>query len=122
MPVSGLVVTFNSAVSNHGDVVESIRAISEIQIGDAHGSKLAIVVDTATRHRDQEIWNRVRHFDGVIDLSVALVAFDDDAFDADTPADDAFADDAPEDDAFADGGGHADVDDQGVGVDAAEPE
>ncbi len=76
MPISGLVVTFNSSTDQHTAAIESLREIPEIDIGDAHGSKMAIVVDSPTQRRDQEIWNTVRELPGVIDLAVAMIAFD----------------------------------------------
>ncbi len=78
MPISGLVVTFASSVQEHADAIDSMRKIAEIDLGQASGSKLAIVVDSETKRRDQEIWNTVRDLPGVIDLAVAMVAFDQD--------------------------------------------
>ena len=78
VPISGLVVTFRSAVKEHWDTVEALRAIPEIDIGEAAGSKVAIVIDSETKRRDQEIWNTVQQLPGVIDLAVAMVAFDED--------------------------------------------
>ena len=76
MPISGLVVTFASPVAEHAATVESLHQIPEVEVGDSGGSKLAIVVDSEHRRRDQEIWNIVRDLPGMIDLAVALVAFD----------------------------------------------
>lgn len=76
VPISGLVVTFRSSVTEHVETVELLRDIPEIVIGDSVGSKLAIVVDSETQRRDQEIWNTVQHLPGVIDLAVAMVVFD----------------------------------------------
>ncbi len=78
MPISGLVVTFRGPVDEHPHTIRLLRQIPEIEIGQAGGSKLAIVVDTPTKRRDQEIWNAVQQLPGVIDLAVALVAFEDD--------------------------------------------
>ena len=78
VPISGLVVTFKTSVLEHLDSVATMRAIPEIDIGEASGSKLAIVIDSATKGRDQEIWNTVQQLPGVIDLAVAMVAFDED--------------------------------------------
>lgn len=78
VPISGLVVTFNSPVEQHAVAIESLRDFSEIEIGQAGGSKLAIVVDSENKQRDQEIWFAVRDLPGVIDLAVAMVAFDND--------------------------------------------
>lgn len=76
MPISGLVVTFRSAVTEHANSLEAIRAIPEIDMGEAVGSRLAIVVDSESKGRDQEIWDTVRQLPGVIDLAIAMVAFD----------------------------------------------
>jgi nitrate reductase NapAB chaperone NapD len=81
MPVSGLVVTFSSGVANHSEAIESLLAIPEVEIGEAGGSKLAIAVDSATQSRDQEVWNAVRQLPGVVDLAVAMIAFDEDSVD-----------------------------------------
>ncbi len=78
MPISGLVVTFQSPVTEHVEAVEAMRMIPEIDIGESAGSKLAIVIDSDTKSRDQEIWNTVQQLPGVIDLAVAMVAFDED--------------------------------------------
>ncbi len=71
-------MTFGSSVSEYVDTIEAIRAIPEIDLGDAAGSKLAIVVDSESNCRDHEIWNTLLHLPGVIDLAIALVAFDED--------------------------------------------
>lgn len=78
MPISGLVVTFRSAMTDHSEAVEAMRGIPEIDFGEALGSKLAIVVDSESKRRDQEIWDMLQHLPGVVDLAVALVAFDED--------------------------------------------
>ncbi len=78
MPISGLVVTFRTSVTEHAKTVEALRMIPEIDIGQSAGSKLAIVIDSQTKRRDQEIWNTVQQLPGVIDLAVAMVAFDED--------------------------------------------
>lgn len=79
VPISGLVVTFRSSVAEHADSIERIAAIPEIDVGESAGSKLAIVVDSETKRRDQEIWDSVQQMPGVVDLAVAMVAFDEDA-------------------------------------------
>lgn len=76
VPISGLVVTFASPVENHADAIGLLGQIAEIDLGQVSGSKIAIVVDTETKGRDQEIWNAVRDLPGVVDLAVAMVAFD----------------------------------------------
>jgi len=79
VPISGLVVTFESSALDHAGAIEQLRSIPEIEIGESSKGKLAIVVDSADKERDQEIWNTVRDLPGVIDLAVAMVAFDEDS-------------------------------------------
>lgn len=78
MPISGLVVTFESPVTHHRDAIELLRAIPEVELGDAGGSRLALVVDSASKRRDQEIWNAIEHVPGVMDVAVAMVIFEED--------------------------------------------
>lgn len=78
VPVSGLVVTFESAVVDHDDAIELLRAIPELELGDAGGSRLALVVDSASKRRDQEIWSAIKDVPGVVDVAVAMVIFEDD--------------------------------------------
>ncbi|KAA5539754.1 hypothetical protein FYK55_23440 [Roseiconus nitratireducens] len=78
MPISGLVITFDSAVHDQPEAIEFLRHVSEIEMGQAAGNKLAIVIESKSKRRDQEIWNAIRALTGVIDLAVALVAFDED--------------------------------------------
>lgn len=76
VPISGLVVTFQSSVSEHSEAVETLRTIREIDVGQSAGSKLAIVIDSETKRRDQEIWDTIQRLPGVVDLAVAMVALD----------------------------------------------
>lgn len=77
MPVSGLVVNFDSAVTHHAATIDTIKAIPEVETGEAQGGRLAIVVDTASRSRDQEIWQMIEGLPGVVDLAIAFVGFED---------------------------------------------
>lgn len=78
MPISGLVVTFRSPVPEHSEAVGALRMIPEIDIGESAGSRLAIVIDSETKRRDQEIWSTLLQLPGVIDLAVAMVSVDED--------------------------------------------
>lgn len=78
VPISGLVVTFRSSVKEQVDSVDALRAFPEIDIGEAAGNKLAIVIDSESKRRDQEIWNTLQQLPGVIDVAVAMVAFAED--------------------------------------------
>ncbi|TWU62201.1 hypothetical protein V7x_39300 [Crateriforma conspicua] len=78
MPISGLVVTFESSVSDHEASRMAIGDIPEVDLGQAVGSKLAIVVDSETKGRDRQVWEMVQGMPGVIDVAIAMVAFDGD--------------------------------------------
>lgn len=75
MPISGLVVTFESPVVEHSATLDELKNIPEIELGTCHGSKLAIVIESDTKIRDQEIWNMVRELPGIADVAVAMIAF-----------------------------------------------
>ena len=87
MPISGLVVTFSSEVVEHAATVELLRSIPELDIGESSGCRLAIVIDTDSQRRDREIWTAVQQLPGVVELAVAMVAFDDDGQQNDSQAD-----------------------------------
>lgn len=78
MPISGLVVTFESSVVEHSATLDELRNIPEIELGTCDGSKLAIVIDSDSKVRDQEIYNTVRELPGVTHVAVAMIAFDED--------------------------------------------
>jgi nitrate reductase NapAB chaperone NapD len=76
VPVSGLVITFSSDIAHHGETMEQLAGEPAIEIGDAVGPKLAIVVDSDTRDHDREIWNWVRNLPGIAMVDVAFVGFE----------------------------------------------
>lgn len=79
MPVSGLVITFSSDTADHSAVLEQLAREPTIELGDACGPKLPIVVDTDTREQDRTIWNWVRDLPGVAMVDVAFVGFEDES-------------------------------------------
>lgn len=76
MPVSGLVITFSGDVTDHRMSLKRLHEEPAIEVGEARGAKLAIVVDTESRQRDQEIWQWVCELPGVILVDVAFVGFE----------------------------------------------
>lgn len=78
MPISGLVVTFHSPVEQMSESVDALRAIPEVELGQAEGHKLAIVVDSFTSHRDRAIWDAVQQLPGIADVAIAMIAYDED--------------------------------------------
>ncbi len=84
MPISGLVVTFDSPVEQCAEAIEALRAMPEIDLGRVNHNKLAIVVDTVSKSQDKNVWDAVQQLPNVTDLAIAMVVFDEDStFDED---------------------------------------
>ena len=77
MPISGLVVTFETDLDQHTDSLRLLRNEPAIEVGESRGNKSAIVVETDSKEPDQQLWQWIRSLPGVIDLQVAFVAVDD---------------------------------------------
>ncbi|EMI53971.1 hypothetical protein [Rhodopirellula sallentina] len=76
MPISGLVLTFDSPVEQNQEALDAIKAIPEIDLGQANDRKLAIVVDSDDTIRDREIWDTLQQITSVTNVAIAMVAFD----------------------------------------------
>ena len=74
VPISGLVLTFRSPIRDHAGDLAALRSIPEVEVGQAAESKLAIVVDSTSACRDQEIWSQLWQLPNVVD---ELVCADD---------------------------------------------
>ncbi|MFO0915235.1 MAG: hypothetical protein U0795_19895 [Pirellulales bacterium] len=76
VPISGLILTFRLPVRDHAGDLATLRSIPEIEVGEAAGRKLAIVVDSTSTSRDQEIWSQLWQLPSVVDVAVVMVAFE----------------------------------------------
>lgn len=81
MPISGLVITFRRPVSECNRDLHCIKLIPELETGQAHGTKLAVVIDSDSSDRDREIWDMISHMPNVADIAVAMVGFDEEGMD-----------------------------------------
>lgn len=77
VPISGLVVTFVASHTTPETLIQALEKIPEIEVGEFDEHRIAMVVDSETRQRDQEIWDAVQQLPGVSDINVAFVGFDD---------------------------------------------
>jgi nitrate reductase NapAB chaperone NapD len=76
VPISGLVVTFTNETNQFTETLEQLAAHPAIDLGDASGTKLAIVVDTPSRIEDQDLWGWVHNLPGVERVDVVFVGLD----------------------------------------------
>lgn len=78
MPISGLVITFDRAVAECSSATEQLNDHGSIELGEAKGHKLAVVVETFSKKEDKNIWEWVQNLPFVANVSVAFVGLDDD--------------------------------------------
>lgn len=78
MPTSGLVITLDSEISDHEELLRSLRADPMITVGVCQTNKCAIVLETESKQQDREYWEWIRSLTGVADLQVAFIGFDED--------------------------------------------
>ncbi|MDG2223621.1 MAG: chaperone NapD [Rubripirellula sp.] len=76
MPISGLVITFDSPVDQCTEAIDALNAMTEVEIGNQAEHKLAIVVETESKEHDRKIWESVQQLPQVTDVAIAMVAFD----------------------------------------------
>ena len=76
VPISGLVVTFIASQTSVESLRQTLQVIPEIEVGECSEHRMAIVVDSASRQRDREIWEQIQQLPGVSDINVAFVGFD----------------------------------------------
>ena len=79
MPVSGLVITFEGPVERYATTLRELERIPAVELGKPSGAKLPIVVDSGDEDQDKQIWELLRQMDGVADIAIAMIAFDDGA-------------------------------------------
>lgn len=77
MPISGLVIVFESSEALNDQVVEQLASHSSIAVGERAGDRVAIVIDSASKDHDVEVWEWIGGLPGVSDIKIAFVGFDD---------------------------------------------
>jgi nitrate reductase NapAB chaperone NapD len=77
VPISGLVVVFESLDVLNDLEVEQLFDHPNITVGERSGDRVAIAVDSNSKDHDADIWNWLSNLPGVIDIKIAFVGFDD---------------------------------------------
>ena len=77
MPISGLVVVFESSETLNDLAVEQLASHPSIVVGERERDRVAIVVDSESKDHDVEIWEWITSLPGVSDIKIAFVGFDD---------------------------------------------
>lgn len=77
MPISGLVVVFESSEANSDMAVDQLASHPSIDVGERERDRVAIVVDSISNDHDVEIWEWIAGLPGVSDIKIAFVGFDD---------------------------------------------
>ncbi|WP_390895543.1 chaperone NapD [Stieleria tagensis] len=78
MPISGLVVVFEGPTDRHADSLGQLASHPAIEVGQTNGHRCAIVIESHSKHQDQQLWEWVHSLPGVQNVSVAFVGFDTD--------------------------------------------
>jgi hypothetical protein len=95
MPISGLVITWNSAHDDHASALAALQAHPAIELGTTTALMCAIVVDSADPAEDRRIWEWLHALPGVAQVQVAFVGFDDDDSSAPPSSEHGSAEDFP---------------------------
>ena len=74
MPVSGLVLTLSRNDAHRVDALAALGRHPSVDVGEAQGSRLPIVVDTDNSEDDRAVWEWLHTLPGV--LFVDLVCAD----------------------------------------------
>jgi nitrate reductase NapAB chaperone NapD len=78
LPISGLVVIFESSDALNDLVVDQLVNHQYIAVGERADDRIAIVVDSLSKEHDTEIWEWINNLPGVSQIQIAFVGFDDD--------------------------------------------
>jgi nitrate reductase NapAB chaperone NapD len=84
VPISGLVVVFESSEALSDQRVQQLAEHAAIEVGERQRDRVAIVVDSTSKDQDRQVWEWLQSLPGVSDIKIAFVGFDDVA-DEDAP-------------------------------------
>lgn len=76
MPISGLVVVFESSEALSDQVLQQLFEHTAIEVGKRELDRVAIVVDSTSQDHDRQIWEWLQVLPGVSDIKIAFVGFD----------------------------------------------
>lgn len=78
MPISGLVITLSDTPALADTALAKLRGDRRIELGDRKGLLQPIVVDTAARVEDLDLWEELQHQEGIVKVDVVFVHIDED--------------------------------------------
>ena len=76
MPVSGLVLSLSDEPQPRAEALAVIGREAQITVGVLEANRLAIVLDTASREEDRQLWDWLGSLAGVSFVEVAFVGFE----------------------------------------------
>jgi nitrate reductase NapAB chaperone NapD len=77
VPISGLVVVFQSGGASHDAAILQLASHPSIQVGKRGKDQVAIVIDSDSVEHDREINTWVQSLPGVTEIRIAFVGIDD---------------------------------------------
>lgn len=70
MPVSGLVLTLSLNAPDRAAALDALRRHPSIEVGEAQGHRLPIVVDTPASDDDRAVWDWLHAQEGILFVDV----------------------------------------------------
>lgn len=86
MPISGLVISLTGEAQLRARALATIREHPSIEVGDAHGSRIPIVVDTANQEADLEVYEWLGSIPGILFVDLVCTDSSEDGADIARPA------------------------------------
>lgn len=83
MPVSGLVLTLETDDERCEGAFAALRRCASIEVGERHGRRLPIVVDTESSEKDKAVWEWLHSLPGVAFVDVVYVDSSEDTAEGD---------------------------------------
>jgi nitrate reductase NapAB chaperone NapD len=72
--IGGLVISLEKEAAACETFVATLRAHPAIEVGDSHGNKIAIVVESASKYEANEIWEWLHQFPEVAAVNMAFAS------------------------------------------------
>ena len=76
MPISGLVITLADDAARRDAALAALRDHAAIDLGPQTGSRVPIVVETASDDEDRQVWEWLQSLPGVMQVDVAMIHFE----------------------------------------------
>ena len=77
MTTVGAVLMLANGQPDRRRVIEKLKDMSEITVGEIIGDRLPIAVETLSLVHDRDVWNRLREMPSILHYEIAFACFDD---------------------------------------------